>query len=413
MKLKRFNTMRQLTRQPMLCAFALAALSLSGCTAQAQDPQAQVPQDAPAAAAVAAPVTLLKTPNDGIQPQAVMDSKGALHLIYFKGKSMAGDIFYVRSTDGGKSFSPPLRVNSQADSAIAMGTIRGAQIALGKEGRVHIAWNGSGAAQPKGVNGAPMLYTRLNDAGDGFELQRSVMTWAGTLDGGGALAADDKGNVFVTWHSGPAGKDETERAVYLARSTDNGATFEREKKISVRPTGACACCQVRALVDAKGTLTILYRAAGKNVDRDTTLLVSADGGNTFQSSLVQPWKIEACPMSTYALLESGGSVRAAWETEEQIYSAAIDPASAKFSPPIPAPGQGNNRKHPTLAVNGEGKMLLAWTEGTGWNRGGSLVWQLYDAKGQLTNVKGRSPGVLTWGLLSAITLPDGGFLLLH
>ena len=401
------------TRQPMLCALALAALGLSGCTAQSQAPQAQARPDAPAVAEVAAPVTLLKTPNGGIQPQAVMDSKGALHLIYFKGKPLAGDIFYVRSTDRGKTFSPPLRVNSQPNSAIAMGTIRGAQIAVGKDNRVHVAWNGSKDAEPKGVDGAPMLYTRLNDAGQAFEPQRSVMTWAGVLDGGGALAAGDKGNVFVTWHSGPAGKEETERAVYLARSTDDGATFERERKISVRPTGACACCQVRALVDAEGSLTILYRAAGKNVDRDTTLLVSTDGGNTFQSSLVQPWKIESCPMSSYALLESGGKVRAAWETEEQIYSASIEPATSKLSPPVAAPGQGNNRKHPTIAVNSEGKMLLAWTEGTGWNRGGALVWQLYDAKGQPTNDKGRSQSVPTWGLLSAIALPNGGFLLLH
>ena len=408
--------MRKLTRQPMLCALALAALSLSGCAAQAQDPQAQAPPNAPAAtdgASAAAPVTLLKTPNDGIQPQAVMDSKGVLHLIYFKGKPMAGDIFYVRWTDTRSTWSAPIRVNTQPNSAIAMGTIRGAQIAVGKDNRVHIAWNGSKNAEPKGVDGAPMLYTRLNDARDAFEPQRSVMTWAGGLDGGGALAADDKGNVFVTWHSGKPGQEDAQRAVYLARSTDDGATFAREKKISVRPTGACACCQVRALVDAKGVLTILYRAADKNVDRDTTLLVSTDGGNTFQSSLVQPWKIESCPMSSYALLESGGGVRAAWETDEQIYSAVIEPATATLSPPFAAPGQGNNRKHPVLAVNGEGKMLLAWTEGTGWNRGGALVWQLYDAKGQPTGEKGRSQSVPTWGLLSAVAVEDGSFLLLH
>lgn len=51
-------------------------------------------------------VTVLKTPNGGIQPQAVSDAKGTLHLIYFKGDAGAGDLFYVRQ-EAGKGSSPP------------------------------------------------------------------------------------------------------------------------------------------------------------------------------------------------------------------------------------------------------------------------------------------------------------------
>ncbi|MBV9471284.1 MAG: hypothetical protein JOZ57_18745, partial [Abitibacteriaceae bacterium] len=94
-------------------------------------------------------VTLLKTPNGGIQPQAAVDSKGVLHLIYYKGDPKSGDIFYVRQQPGENTFSTPIRVNSQPGSAISMGTIRGAQISIGKNDRVHVAWNGSGTAEPK------------------------------------------------------------------------------------------------------------------------------------------------------------------------------------------------------------------------------------------------------------------------
>src|SRR5687768_7810794 len=73
-----------------------------------------------------AQVMQLKTPDGGIQPQARLDPKGVLHLIYFKGKPMAGDIFYVRQQPGSSAFSPPLRVNSFPNSAVATGTIRGA-----------------------------------------------------------------------------------------------------------------------------------------------------------------------------------------------------------------------------------------------------------------------------------------------
>src|SRR5207248_2259609 len=121
-------------------------------------------------------VTLLPTPNGGIQPQAVLDDRGTLHLIYFKGQETEGDLFYVRREKGRDDFSAPVRVNSQPSSAVAMGTIRGGQLAVGKGGRVHVAWNGSrladarSAGTPHAPQGSsPMLYARLDDSGKMFE----------------------------------------------------------------------------------------------------------------------------------------------------------------------------------------------------------------------------------------------------
>ena len=394
-----------MTRRMLLGTLISLAVGLGGCTAQAESAQNEV---------VNTPkVRLLKTPNGGIQPQAALDSKGVMHLIYFKGNPLAGDLFYVRSMDGGSTFSTPLRINSQPNSVIATGTIRGAQIAIGKDCRVHIAWNGSGVAEPRGAEGTPMLYTRLNDAGTDFEPQRNLITWAGGLDGGGTLAADVKGHIYVAWHAAPKGKDEAARAIYLARSTDNGQTFTREKKINPQPTGACGCCQMRALVDDKGALYILYRAANNNIERDSTLLVSRDNGSSFEGTSLQPWNIMMCPMSSYSLAQNNTQIVAAWETKEQVYMATIQPATTKFSTPVGAPGAAKARKHPIVLANEDGKVLFAWTEGTGWNRGGALAWQVYDTKGQPTDQKGREDGVPIWGLLSAIAHPDGKFTLLY
>ena len=71
------------------------------------------------------PVTLMRTPDGGIQPQVALDRKGVLHLIYFKGDPAAGDVFYVRRDPGKRSFSRPLRVNSVPGSAVAIGSVRG------------------------------------------------------------------------------------------------------------------------------------------------------------------------------------------------------------------------------------------------------------------------------------------------
>src|SRR5438552_7439932 len=105
-------------------------------------------------------VRLLRTPDDGIQPQAAMDVKGVAHLIYFKGDPKGGDIFYVRRQPGQSEFSKPLPVNTQPHTAMALGTIRGAQLAVGKNGRVHVAWDGMGEGASAGKQ--PLFYTRLN-----------------------------------------------------------------------------------------------------------------------------------------------------------------------------------------------------------------------------------------------------------
>src|SRR6185369_13988816 len=177
-------------------------------------------------------VNLVKTPTGGIQPQTMVDAKGNVHLLYFKGELAAGDLFYVRRDAGKTDFSTPIQVNSQPKSAVATGTIRGGHLALGKDGRVHVSWNGSSKAEPKNpFEGAPILYARLNDSGAAFEPQRNLMTKSSVLDGGGSLAADEKGNVYVAWHALPAKSERGEgnRKLWVAISTDDGKTFAQEK----------------------------------------------------------------------------------------------------------------------------------------------------------------------------------------
>ena len=157
-------------------------------------------------------VRVVRVPNEGIQPQVVVDEDGAVHLLYYKGDAGGGDLFYARKPQGAAEFAAPLRVNSQAGSAVAAGNIRGGQIALGRAGRVHVAWNGSTKARPKGplnpavaadspYNGLPMLYSRSNPARDTFESQRCLMRSTFSLDGGGTVTADGTGNVYVAWHA--------------------------------------------------------------------------------------------------------------------------------------------------------------------------------------------------------------------
>lgn len=359
-----------------------------------------------------------------MQPQVAIDGQGTLHLIYYAGDPQQGDLFYLKSTDGGTTFSRAIRVNSQPGSAIAVGTIRGAQLAVGKDRRVHVAWNGSSDATPAGpLNpdsgklGMPMLYARLNDAGIAFEAQRNLMRHSFGLDGGGSIAADRSRNVYVAWHgigqaeaSGTGKEGEARRRLWIAKSQDEGRSFSPEEKAWSRETGACGCCGMKIFVDRRANIYALYRSATESVHRDIYLLMSQNQGQSFQGRLLHKWDINACPMSSMDIAENADMVVGAWETGGQVFWARLDGGGGQ---PISPAGEGKGRKHPRLAVTQSGDVLLAWTEGTGWKKGGSLAYQVYDRTGQPTADAVRLSGIATWSFAAVAAMPDTRFSILY
>ncbi|MGE5194025.1 MAG: hypothetical protein ACM3U2_16135, partial [Deltaproteobacteria bacterium] len=344
-----------------------------------------------------------------------VDSQGTLHLIYLGDDPRSANIYYVRKPAGNETFSKRMQVNSQPGSAIAIGSIRGAQLAIGKSNRVHVAWNGSDKAEPKGPvkYGNPMLYTRLNDDGVQFEPQRNVIQKAYGLDGGGSVAADPDGNVYVAWHAGD-GSGEANRRVWFVHSTDDGASFGDEKPADSKKNGVCGCCGMKAFADRQGTLYFLYRSAREKVNRDMVLLTSIDRGKSFQADVTDRWMIAMCPMSSEAFVDAGDFVLSAWETDGQVFFSRIDKKEQLGSRPIAAPGAPRGRKHPALAVNGKGETILVWTEGTGWEKGGALAWQVFDENGRPRGARGRTDNAIpVWSFAAVYAEPDDSFVVLH
>jgi hypothetical protein len=357
-------------------------------------------------------VLFLRAPNNGIQPQSVIDSEGVLHVIYFLGDVSAGDIEYVKREPSG-NLSKPIRVNSNPRSAVAIGTVRGPQMSVGRNGRVYVVWFGSQKEAGDPNTTMPVFFTRLDDSRRSFEPQRNLMQYTQGADGGLSIAADLQGHIYAVWHATGAEPGEDRRRVYLAYSSDDGKTFGRELPVSPAELGACGCCGMRALADSHGRLYILYRAAAQRIHRDMTLLVSSDQARTFRITSLSPWELNACPMSTAYL--SAGKMRmlASWEKANRVYFDCVDAESLTPSFAVQAPDDGADQKHPAVAVNAKNQILLAWTEGTGWSKGGSLAWQLFDSAGKPLGPTGHVPGVPAWDLPSIFADRDGNFTIAY
>ena len=354
-------------------------------------------------------VVVMAVPDGGLQPQAVVDAADTVHLLFFKGEPGRGDLYYSRLAQGATAFTAPLRVNSDPGSAIATGTVRGGRLALGRNGWLHVVWNGSTAVDRDRINGTPMWYTRISPGGT-VDLQRAIGSHHRHLDGGGSIAADGRGNAAVIWHAAGDADGEEHRRIYLAASTDDGARFSTETAHQM-PGGNCGCCRLDSVFDAQGALQVLYRAAARGVHRDATWL-TIQGGKALPPVTLQAWELPACPMTTFALADTGGRLVAVWETAHQIYTSTLDRSVRRASRPDAMQGSAL-RKHPALAINGAGDRLFAWTEGTAWARGGHVAWELRAADGRQIAAAANAGPVPVWGLVAAVARADGSFLILR
>jgi hypothetical protein len=257
----------------------------------------------------------------------------------------------------------------------------------------------------------------MNADGTGFEPQRNLMTSTYSLDGGGSVAADDDGNVYVVWHANSTNgaTGEGGRAVWVARSRDDGKTFTAESRANHEQTGACGCCGLRAATDGLGNVFVLYRSAMNTINRDMYVLVSKDKGTSFVATKLDKWEIGQCVMSSAAFHRMSDGMLAAWETEHQVKLTRVDGLPALSLPKVVAPKLNKQtRKHPVLCTNSKGQVMLAWTEGTGWQKGGSVAWQVFDQSGlPVAGGTGRADGVSVWSLVAVFPGPNDDFTVVY
>lgn len=350
-----------------------------------------------------AEVRVEDVPEHGLQPEVAIDSNGIVHLVYLRGDPKAADVRYASRLPG-KDWSASKTVNTTPGTAMALGSIRGPQIALGAHATVHVIWNG--VAEDKAAQ-APLLYTRLLTGADAFEKHRDLLVQTTALDGGASIAADGKGSVWVAWHGNPPREkiEEGRRLVFLRTSLDEGAQFADPEALNTAEPGVCACCSLRIVSDTSGSPTIFFRNAPRTEHRAMTLLTRHLG--RWVSREVETWNVSACPMSSAALFAEKSGLLGAWETAGRINVAWMNRPSAN---PVTLADQ--DAKHPSIAWDGRGAWLVAWVEGTGWNRGGQAAWQELDAALAPRSAKGNAKGVPAWGRVAVYAEAPGKFVLL-
>ena len=81
-----------------------------------------------------------------------------------------------------------------------------------------------------------------------------------------------------------------------------------------------------------------------------------------------------------SIAQAGGQVLMSLEKEGQVFIGAWDDQKKGLGAISAMPGPAAGRKHPAIASDASGQILVAWTEGTGWKKGGGVAWQMLTSK---------------------------------
>ncbi len=346
-----------------------------------------------------------RVPEGGIQPQVMVTTAGVAHLVYLKGPPSACDVRYTSREVVGGEWAAPITVNSAPRSAIAVGTMRGAQLALGKDDSVQVIWNGNTGGKKEMMMLSPLLHARLLPGTKAFSPQQNLMGDTTALDGCASIAANGKGHIRVVWHGSKAGENaEGKRLVWLRNSADDGVNFSPAIALNLEQPGVCACCSLRAHLAPDDALTVLYRTANRPSVRGMTLITHKAGRTTLTK--LDDWRMEACPMSSASLLPVAQTLRAAWENEGRIVTGLLGEATSKAQKIGP-----KDAKHPALAMNAQGQTLVTSVTGSGWAKAGLLHWDILDANGKATT-SGDGGKLPVWSYAASYARPDGSFIVL-
>jgi hypothetical protein len=157
-------------------------------------------------------------------PCSLEVSGSTLHLLWPDSRSGTWEVFYKQSKDGGNTWGPDTQLTSHAN-LFRMGTaISGSSL--------HVVWGGTNRTGGISDDG-PIYYKRSTDGG---------VTWAATVQltvpaTGGRPAVAALGNyVHVTWFDKRDATKDWDLEIYYKRSTDGGATWGPDVRMSHTPT---------------------------------------------------------------------------------------------------------------------------------------------------------------------------------
>ena len=332
--------------------------------------------------------------GDGqFNPFVATDNRGGFYLAYVERTNNVSNVM-LRHTNDGVTFSRPIRVNDRLGAA----TVRNEnppKVLVGAERDVYICW-----ADEREKWKGNLRFAVSTDGGKSFSQSMTINSDADGPPAGHAfqsMAADHQGKIYVAWidernmRQGDRGAE-----IWLASSTDRGRTFSKGHRIL---SDVCECCRTNLQIDSQGKVYLAYRTVPGSgpMYRDIIVAHSHDGGSTFRPTVVSQdrWDVNGCPVAGPSLsIDSSDRLTVIWfkggSSEAGLYYSTSTDKGASFAPRQWLTREQKMGKHAHAAVTNNDEMLVVWDDVE--NQQPLTAWGLLDVRTQLLRVLGRQAG---------------------
>ena len=329
-----------------------------------------------------------------ISPEIAVGPDGAINVIWLdKGSRPAADapppkrkpgehshraaanLMFVRSEDGGRSWSAPSRINPEPNSIWGFAVSKPV-IGVGASGTIHVFYPANDTSPLTGLDVVAAKYTRSTDSGKSFETPRKInrpsptdqrkilKEGLGAAHAFGTMGVAPDGSVYAFWlDARDLGDAQDGAMVYATVSRDDGKTFAEDDALFAGD--ACPCCQVTTAFGGNGDVLVGYRKVYAD-GRDSTVALSNNRGGSFERTRLplQPWDIKGCPLKPTALAVDGNTVFAVSYTAGQnpagVYMNVSQDGGRSFAPGVQVhPGAGYSDA-PDVTTTADGTTRIVW-----------------------------------------------------
>ena len=296
---------------------------------------------------------------------AALDGSGHLWIVGKDGGGAAQFLVLQKSEDGGHTWSAPRRIMREAEAISADGENR-PKLAFGPKGELYVSYT---KPLSKPYTGE-IRFVRSLDGGQTFTPPKTVHANRDVITHRfDSMIVDPQGRIYVAWIDKRDVEAAAARqqkyagaALYYAVSEDGGASFKGDYKVADH---ACECCRIALAQNPQGKIMALWRHVFEGNVRDHALVELTPGGKVAAPlrASFDEWHIDACPHQGPALAYAGDGTRhQLWFSvngdEGGVFYASA-PHNGKLSPPIKL--GSDQAEHADVAIDGK-NILLAWKQ---------------------------------------------------
>lgn len=270
-------------------------------------------------------------------------------------------IYVDVSGDLGKTFSPPILINSESQPIKVSGENRPG-IVVDRSGHIYVIYAAE-STQP-----VALFYSVSKDNGRSFSVPMPLSDKAADANTfQGRLGVDRKGNIYAFWHDERNRTDwrQSGNAIYYTTLDGNTGLSSPAQKLS---DTLCDCCRIATAFDKDNQAVLFTRFIYPVGIRDHGMLRTQAGSKEPKTWRVtfDEWTIEGCPEHGPAIaISADDRYHIAWFTQGKVrqglFYAYSDDEGQHFSPPLPFGNLKNLPSHPDILAQGK-HIILTWTE---------------------------------------------------